>query len=113
MFDRSVLYGLSNQLSFNVPVAGSESNIKTAQYRSDGRAVDKDLRVAGSTPAHTPCKGDMFIGFLRKDDVFISKQKLLGRRNSVCSIIILPCSVRIPLFNSCVVEIEFADMIQL
>jgi hypothetical protein len=55
----------------------------------------------------------MFIGFLRKDDVFISKQKLLGRRNSVCSIIILPCSVRIPLFNSCVVEIKFADMIQL
>ena len=31
MFDRSALFGLSNQLSFNVPVAGSESNIKTAQ----------------------------------------------------------------------------------
>ena len=31
MFDRSALYGLSNQLSFDVPVTGSESNIKTAQ----------------------------------------------------------------------------------
>lgn len=78
MFDRSALFGLSNQLSFNVPVAGSESNIKTAQYSSDGKAVDKDLRVAGSNPAQTPLKGDMFIGFLRRDDLFSSNRNYLG-----------------------------------
>ena len=45
-----------------------------------------------------------FIGFLKKDNHSAAKEEYLGKL--LCSITILLCSVRIPLFNSCFVRIE-------